>query len=389
MQYDFDTPVDRTGTAAVKWDAKPGLLPLWVADMDLPCAEPILRALHDRVDKRIFGYTETLTPEYTGAVLGWMDRRFGWQPKAEWIRYSAGVVQALSCLVHLMSRPGDRIIVQRPVYGPFMMAIETQDRVVANSPLVRRGDRYEMDFDDLARQFADPAVAGLMLCSPHNPVGRVWSADELTRLIALAREHGKWIIADEIHGDIVRAGIKQTPILKLAGDWAEHICACTAPSKTFNLAGMQLSNIFTPDEAIRRGWDAYVCNTLHIGNANPLSITAAVAAYTEGDEWLDQANAYIDANLVFLRSYLHEKLPLSTMADCEGTYLAWVDLSAYEPDPAALTRRLQQDARVFLTEGGFFGPEGAAYQRINVACPRFYVREGIDRIAAALKTEKR
>ena len=383
MQYNFDEFVDRSGTRASKWDARPDLLPLWVADMDLPCAEPIIQALHKRVDRRIFGYTETLTPAYTGAVLGWMERRFGWQPKAEWIRYSAGVIQAQSCLIHMLSKPGDKIIVQKPVYGPFMMSIETQDRVVSNNALVRCGDHYDMDFDDLAARFADPETVGMILCNPHNPVGRVWTADELRRVLELARANGKWIISDEIHSDIIRAGVTQTPLLSLAGDWADHVYVCTSPSKTFNLAGMQLANTFIPNEDIRRQWDSYVGNTLHVNSANPLSIAAMIAAYTEGDEWLDQANAYIDANLQFLRTYLRERMPKAVMFNCQGTYLAWVDFSAYEPDPARLTQRLQQDAKVFLTEGSAFHETGA-FQRINVACPRSLLREGLDRITATL-----
>lgn len=388
MEYDFDTLVDRSGTLSSKWDAKPGLLPLWVADMDLPCADPILKALHQRVDRSIFGYTETLTKEYTDSVTGWMKRRFGWDADAQWIRYSAGVVQALSALIYLLSKPGDKILLQKPVYGPFMMAVESQDRVVCNSPLVLKGNRYEIDFDDLAEKFADPQVAGMLMCSPHNPAGRVWSTEELTRILSLAKANGKWIISDEIHSDIVREGITQTPLLKLAGDWTDHVYACTSVSKTFNLAGMQLSNIFIPNADTRARWDNYVRGTLHVGNANPLSITAMMAAYNESEDWLNAANAYIDANLEFLRTYLAQKLPKATMAVCEGTYLAWVDFTAYEPDTDKLNSLLTEDAKVALVPGEAFGAEeGRNYQRINVACPRFYVREGIDRIAAVLKKE--
>lgn len=385
MQYDFDEFVDRSGTDAVKWEVQPGLLPLWVADMDLPCAQPIVQALHQRVDRLIYGYTQTLTPAYTGAVLGWMGRRFDWHPQAEWIRYTAGVIQALSCLVKLLSKPGDQILVQKPVYGPFMMAVESQQRVVCNSPLLCKNGRYEMDFEDLAHKFADPGVVGMILCSPHNPVGRVWTQEELTRLLELARANGKWIISDEIHCDILRAGVTHTPLLKLAGGYADHVYACTSPSKGFNLAGMQLSNIFIPNAEVRARWDSYVCNTLHIGNVNPLSAAAMMAAYNDSEDWLDQANAYIDANLAFLCDYLAKRLPKAKVTMPEGTYLAWVDFSAYEPDPARLGARLRQDARVLLTDGAAFGEEGP-FQRINAACPRALLREGLDRVTATLLT---
>ncbi len=385
MQYNFDEFVDRSGTHATKWEVRPDLLPLWVADMDLPCAEPIIEALHKRVDRRIFGYTQTLTGEYTDALLGWMDRRFDWQPKAEWVRYAIGVIQGLSCLVNMLSRPGDGIIVQKPVYGPFMMSIETQDRVVCDSPLRKVDGRFEMDFEDLEKKFADPSIVGMIMCSPHNPVGRVWTEAELTRLLELAKANGKWIISDEIHCDILRKGVVQTPLLKLAAkmDYTDHVYACTSVSKTFNMAGMLLANIFVPNADIRARWDTWVANTLHVSAANPLSIAAMTAAYNEGEDWLDQANAYIDDNLEYLRKYLAEKLPKAVMSDCQGTYLAWVDFSAYEPDVKELERRLQEDAKVFLTSGSAFGETGPV-QRINVACPRSLLREGMDRITAML-----
>ncbi len=390
MHYDFDNYVDRTGTHALKWEARPGLIPLWVADMDLPCAEPILKALHARVDHGIFGYTGTLKEDYTDAVLGWMARRFDWCPKAEWIRYTAGVVQAVSFLVHLLSAPGDGIIIQKPVYGPFMMSVNTQDRVEYNSPLLKKpaangSVRYVMDFEDLAVKFADPAVKGMILCNPHNPVGRVWTEDELNRLLQLAKANGKWIISDEIHCDIVRKGMRHTPLLKLAAacGWEDHVYACTSVSKSFNLAGMQLANTFIPNEETRKRWAGYVEGTIHIGLANPLSIAAMQAAYTESEDWLDEANAYIDDNLAFLRKYLAEKLPKAVMAECEGTYLAWVDFSAYVKDAAELTRRLSENAGVALSDGAGFGEE-APIQRINVACCRRQLREGLDRIVAEL-----
>lgn len=387
MQYDFDEFVSRAGTHATKWEARPDLLPLWTADMDLPCAEPIIQALHRRVDRRIFGYTDTMSQAYTDAVLGWFARRHGWQAQKEWIRYSAGVVQALSALIHILSKPGDGILIQPPVYGPFSSCIRARERVLYNNPLRctrdESGIRYAMDYDDLEVKLADPAIVGIIICNPHNPVGRVWTPQELQRLVDIARKNNKWIICDEIHCDLVRKGVKHTPMLTVAGDWADHVFVCTSPSKTFNLAGMQLSNTFIPSAEVRKAWDAYMGGVLHIGMANPLSIEATIAAYNEGDEWLDQLSDYLDDNLAFVRTYLAKHLPKAVMAPCEGTYLAWVDLSAYEPDPAVLTRRLLEEARVFLSSGDFFG-EPAAFQRINTACPRSILQEALDRITATL-----
>ncbi len=379
MLYNFDEAVDRRNTDAIKWDACREAVPLWVADMDLVCAQPIIDALRQRVGQKIYGYTNTLTPTYLNAVTGWMARRFDWQAKGEWIRNADGVIQAISGLIYLLSKPGDSIIIQQPVYGPFAMEIQTQDRVIRNSELIFQDGSYRMDFADLEAAFADEKVKGMILCNPHNPVGRVWAEQELTTLLALAKENKKWIISDEIHCDIIRADQKNIPLLKLAEkiDYTDFVYACTSPSKGFNLAGMNLANAFIPNQTTRNGWDRYVRATLHVANANPFSISAMEAAYSDGGaEWLDQANAYIDANIAYLQSFLKKHLPLAFMAPCQGTYLTWVNFDAYEKDADAFQSALLK-AGVCLNAGSGFGAT-QNWQRINVACPRSQLQAGLE-----------
>lgn len=383
MQYNFDEFVDRSGTMASKWDARPDLLPLWVADMDLPCAEPIIQALHKRVDRRIFGYTETLTPAYTGAVLGWMERRFGWQPKAEWIRYSAGVIQAQSCLIHMLSKPGDKIIVQKPVYGPFMMSIETQDRVVSNNALVRCGDHYDMDFDDLAARFADPETVGMILCNPHNPVGRVWTASELRRIATLCRTYGVLLLVDEIHADFSWPEHPVTMMGELGDDIARQCIEFTAPTKTFNLAGLLCSNTIIRDPELKTRFDVAAEN---IGGmtVSHFGLVACIAAYNEAEGWFDELLDVVAANLATVRAFAtaHNGIAL---VEPEGTYLAWLDCRGLGFTGADELRDfMRAKARVYFDEGALFGVEGEGFERVNLACPPSMLADVLERMHAAL-----
>lgn len=382
MKYDFDKIIDRGNTYSLKWDIGGDILPLWVADMDFACAPAIQKALHERIDRQIYGYTNILQKDYTDAVCGWFKRRFDWEIDSEHIRYTAGCIQALSFFVTILSKPGDKIVIQRPVYYPFTLMVELQGREVSNNPLVMTENGYEMDFEDLEKKLADPEAVGMILCSPHNPVGRVWTVEELRRVVDIAKKYNKWIISDEIHCDLVRKGVKHIPLLKLAPDYADRIVACTSPSKTFNLAGMQLSDIIIPGEEFRALWKHQVTGIMHVNVANPLSICAMQAAYNESEEWLDQLNEYLDENIRFLSAYIAEKLPKAKVFDCQGTYLVWVDFRAYERDAQKLEERTQSKAKVYLDDGYMFGPEGEGFERFNVACPRSILKECVDRLAA-------
>ncbi len=391
MKYDFDQLIDRSGTQSLKWgsllakaesDFAP--LSLSVADMDFPCAQPIIDALHRRVERQIFGYSDYNAPEVRAVVQHWYAQRFDWQINAEHIVFSPGVVPAIAFLIHALTAPGDGVIIQRPVYYPFTASIENSGRRVVNNPLRYEHGAYTMDYADLEQKLANPANKGLLLCSPHNPVGRVWTADELRQVVAIAQKYDKWIICDEIHSDLVRRGVQHQPLLKLCPDYAEHIIVCTAPSKTFNLAGMQMSNIIIPNEQYRRKWHAITYNEFGIAMAGPMGIAAMMAAYTEGAGWLEQVLDYVDGNVEFTRQFLEQRLPKAHLVEPEGTYLLWIDLRAYCKDANELERKMLKEAGVVLDEGYIFGEEGIGFERINAACPRSVLQACLERMKSVL-----
>lgn len=392
MRYDFDTPVDRQGTHTCKWDQMPegapqDALPMWVADMDLPCAEPIIRALHERIDRRIFGYTVYENEACKNAVTGWYKRRFDWELDPKDIFFSPGVVPALAFLINVLTEEGDGIIIQRPVYHPFTNKIVANKRTVANNALVREGNTYRMDYEDLERRFADEKNKGMILCNPHNPVGRVWTEEELRRVVEIAKKYDKWIISDEIHSDLTRVGVRHVPLTKAAPEYADRIIVCTAPSKTFNLAGMQFSNIMMTNPEYQRLWKEIADTRFSVAMCNPFGLTAIIAAYTEGEEWLDQLREYLDGNIRYIETFVKEHLPKAEVIDCQGTYLVWLNLGAYCADAKELETLMQKTARVALDEGYIFGEEGIGYERINVAAPRSVVVECMERICSAVSGE--
>lgn len=389
MKYNFDEMIDRRGTHAIKLEWLPegtpeGALSLWVADMDFVCAEPVLDALHARIDRKIFGYTSANNEDLKDAVLLWFEKRFAWNIDKDCIFFSPGIVPAIAFLINILTNEGDGIIIQRPVYYPFTAKIEANKRVVANNPLLRSGNTYVMDYVDLEKKFADPKNKGMILCSPHNPVGRVWSKEELQKIVDIAKKYDKWIISDEIHCDLTRVGITHHPLLTVAPDYKDKIIVCTAPSKTFNLAGMQFSNIIIPNPDYQKAWVDFVDVKMSLSICNPFGLEAIIAAYTHGDEWLDQLRAYIDDNINFIDQFVREHLPLVEMIKCEGTYLVWLDVSKYCADHQKLEQLMLHKAKVVLDEGYIFGEEGIGYERINVASPRSVIVECMERIKAAL-----
>lgn len=392
MKYDFNEIVNRKGTNCAKWDnmkslsnkAEEDTLPFWVADMDFPCAPPIIDALHKCVDRRIFGYSFCRTPKYLDAVCNWFGQRYDWWIDRDDIVVSPGVVPAIGYLIELLTLPGDGVIVQSPVYYPFFRMIKNHNRVIVNNPLVNNDGYYSMDYDDLKKKALQPENKLLILCSPHNPVGRVWKKDELSKLVEICHDNGVAIISDEIHADLVRHDIKHTPLETIAPDYKENIFTCTSPSKTFNLAGLQISNIIIHNLEIKRKWSAYVYDTLAIQDPTPFSQCAAQTAYEKCEDWLIQLNTYIDSNILFLSDFVQKWLPKAKLVPPEGTYLAWLNISAYGYSNADVNNMLIEKAKVLLEDGTMFGSEGEGYMRINVACPRSILNEGLKRIAAVL-----
>lgn len=389
MRYDFDQVVDRKGTYASKLEVLPQGAPedslyLWVADMDFPCAQPIIDALHKRVDRQIFGYTTYKNPAMRNAARHWFKKRFDWDIDPSWLFYCPGIVPALGFLINALTEEGDGIIIQKPVYYPFTAKIEASNRVVANNALVRQGNTYVMDLEDLEKKFAAPENKGMILCSPHNPVGRVWTQEELHRVVSIAKKYDKWIISDEIHCDLTRIGISHYPLLKIAPEYQNRIIACTAPSKTFNLAGLQFSNIVIPDPEYQKKWLHLTADQFAMSNPSPMGAEALIAAYYDGDEWLDQVREYIDGNIRYIEDHVKEHMPKIDVIKCEGTYLLWLDVHHYAPDYKQLEQTMIK-AGVILDEGYVFGKEGECYERINVASPRCLIEECMKRMEQCMK----
>ena len=389
MTYDFNTVLPRHNTDCAKYDAAKSrgipsdALPMWVADMDFRAPEPVLEALRARVDHGIFGYAFT-GADYGEAVTGWFGRRFGWRPEAEWIVRTPGVVFALAMAVRAFTQPGDAVVIQPPVYPPFFSVVTRNGRRLAENPLILRDGRYEMDFEGLERVMEAQKPRLMILCSPHNPVGRVWTAQELRQVASICARHGVIVASDEIHCDFTWPEHPHTPFAAAAPDMADRCLVCTAPSKTFNLAGLQASNIFIPDGGLRKRFEAEIA-ACGLDELNNMALTACRAACLHGDAWLDALKDTLRGNLSVVRDCLRAELPMLRLIEPEGTYLAWVDFAALGLSPAALHDFIVHKARLWLDDGRIFGKEGNTFQRLVLACPRATVVEAMERLKAAIK----
>lgn len=388
MTFDLDREISRTGTASVKHDGAAAqfgsadLIPMWVADMDFAAPEAVTRALMERAAHPIYGYTLYPDSMYA-ALISWMSKRHGWHIERDWIVMCPGVVTALHATVLAVTQPGDAVIVQSPVYAPFYSSVTITGRRVVRNPLCLENGRYAMDYDHL-EQCAAQGARLLMLCSPHNPVGRVWSGGELARLLEIAHRHDMVILSDEIHADLVYPGIQHTPLAMLAGD---AVITAVAPSKTFNIPGLGLSALAVPDPAHREAL-CKVFGQLHVAANNPFSIAAFAAAYREGGPWLESLLAYLVETRDFVRDYLSTHLPGIKLIEPEGTYLLWLDCRALGMSDEALQRFFVQKARVGLSAGTIFGADGSGFMRMNIGTPRRIVAEALERIASALRGRK-
>ncbi len=409
MNYNFDTEIERRGTGSAKWefihegdlfiqtdrtDRKYGderLLPLWVADMDFRSPPAVVEALTERAKHGIYGYTAA-TDSYVTAVTNWMQRRYNWPVEREWILQTPGVVPAINLLIQTFVQPGEKVLIQRPVYYPFMNAIKNNGAEIVSNSLVYenactesgRSGRYRMDFADLAEKAADPAVKLAILCSPHNPVSRVWTKEELTQFGQICLENDVLIISDEIHCDLVFNGAEFTAFATLSDEFAQNSVICTAPSKTFNLAGLKTSNIVIPNPALRTPFAARL-EAAGIHGLNCFGAVAVEAAYNHSDDWLAAMLAYVEDNYHFMVTYLAEHLPQVTVIPLEGTYLAWCNFRQLGFSPAERKERIMEKAHVYLDEGEMFGPEGEGFERINLACPRPILAEALERIVVVMR----
>jgi cystathionine beta-lyase len=399
-QYDFGTEIIRQGTYATKWTriqsgkdldhtehtdrffGENRVLPMWVADMDFVSPRPVVDALVARAEHGIYGYTAA-ADTYFRAVVSWMKRRQGWEIAPEWICTTPGVVPAVNMLVRTFVAPGDKVLVQPPVYHPFFMAIENNGAELLANPLIYDNGYYRMDFAGLEQKAQDPQLKMAILCSPHNPVGRVWTRDELARFAEICIKNQVLIVSDEIHGDLILRGLVFTPLASISQDFAQHVVVCTAPSKTFNLAGLHTSNIIIPDRQLRASYKKTLLSTGLFG-VNPFGVVALEAAYNHGDEWLDQVLDYIQGNLHFLEKYVSQHIPQIRVIKPEGTYLVWLDCRRLGLGKWELKDLMLNEAGVYLNDGFIFGPEGEGFERINIACPRSILAEALERIRNAI-----
>lgn len=378
MKYDFDKTIDRRATNSYKWDSAPeGVLPMWVADMDFRTAPAIIDALQKRVAHGIFGYTR-VPDAYYDAVTSWFSRRHGWDIDREWIIYTSGVVPAVSAVIKALTVPGDKVIVQTPVYNCFFSSIRNNGCEIVSNPLRRTADTYEMDFDALERCAADPRAKVMLLCNPHNPAGRVWTPDELTRLGNICLRNGVTVVADEIHCELVYQGFKYTPFASLSDAFLHRSVTCLSPSKAFNIAGLQIANIVAFDNDLRSRIDKAI-NINEVCDVNPFGVAATIAAYNEGEEWLNQLVDYLHGNYEAMAEFCRRELPEFPITRLEGTYLVWMDCSSLGMPSDALEHALLDDARLWLNAGTMYGTEGEGYMRWNIACPRSVMLDGLNR----------
>lgn len=388
MPVDFDTVPNRRGTNCFKYDfaremgMPEDVLPLWVADMDFPTAPEVLERLHALAEHGIFGYTG-VKDAYFSAVHNWYAQRFGWETQRSWLVTTPGVVFAIAIAIRAFTQKGDAILIQQPVYYPFANKVTENDRQLVVNPLVLKNGRYEMDFADMERKIVDYHVKMLLLCSPHNPVGRVWTKEELLRVGEICQKHGVLVVSDEIHADFTYAGHTHRVFASVKSEFADFTITCTAPSKTFNLAGLQNSNIFIPNRQLRHAYKKEL-SACGCGGTNCMGMAACQAAYEAGADWLEQLKQYLAGNLAYIRQFLREKLPEIALIEPDGTYLVWLDLRKLGLTEQQQRQLIVQDAKLWLDTGTLFGQGGEGFERINIACPRTTIEQAMQRLEHAV-----
>lgn len=381
--YDFDKVTPRRGTQSYKWDITKddGVIPMWVADMDFPAAPAIQRALRKRVDHGVFGY-ELVPDSYYQAIVDWFRHRHDWTVERSWIIYTSGVVPAISATIRALALPGEKVLIQSPAYNCFFSSIMNQGCQVLETSLLRKGDSFVMDWDDFEAKCADEKTTLFLLCNPHNPTGRVWTPDELRHMNDICMRHGVKVVSDEIHCELVMPGYRFTPFAAVSEECLLNSVTLNSPTKSFNIAGLQIANVICENSEWRRRIDR-VINIFEVCDVNPFGPVALEAAYNESEEWLDSLNEYISGNYKHLKDYFADKLPQWGVTKLEGTYLVWVDISATGQSSDAVADRLLHDGKVLVNAGTMYGQhDGHDYIRINIACPRATLREGLRRIAA-------
>ena len=396
MKYDFNQICSRQHTDCTKWDSvetifgSEDVIPLWVADMDFPTAKPIVEALETRAKHEFYGYTQQ-GPGIIGAITERLEKKFGWRIEPEWVVFTPGVIPAINVAIRSLTRPGDEIILQEPVYYPFFRAVTQNGCQISTNKLKLSVGNYKMDFEDLERRFLPKTgmrdtpgrVRAIILCNPHNPIGRLWNREELTRLGEIVIGNGATVISDEIHCEILFKGNKHTPFAAISKEFEENCIVCMAPSKTFNLAGLHASSIIIPNDKLR---ESFIEAKAGISSPNLFGLVAMEAAYRNGDDWLEQLLDYLQGNLEFTLEYFIQNIPKIKVLKPQATYLLWLDCRSLGLDDMALRSFMREKARVGLDDGFLFGAGGSGFQRMNIACPRDLLQEALHRIESAVNS---
>ncbi len=383
-EFDFDSRIDRRGTMSYKWDGEPDrdVIPMWVADMDFRTAPCIVDALRKRVDHGVFGYTR-VPDEYYDALINWFDRQHHWRINRSDVIYTSGVVPAISATIKALCRPGEKVLVQTPVYNCFFSSIRNNGCLPAEAPLTYSPtDGYRIDFEKLETTAADPAVTMMLVCNPHNPGGRVWTREELEKVAAICRRNHVRIVSDEIHCELTFDGHRYTPMATVAPEAIVFV----SPSKSFNTAGLQIANIIAPGDEVRAAIDKAI-NINEVCDVNPFGVTALIAAYNEGEPWLEALKRYLWENYLTVRDFLRERLPALSMPKLEGTYLLWIDIRQLGLTSEQAADIVMRRGHLHINPGTMYGSAGEGFIRLNIACPRSTLLEGLRRLEAALGSE--
>lgn len=389
MSINFDEIIDRRGTSCSKWDFAvergypADVLPLWIADMDFKSPPAIVAELIKRSEHGILGYTE-VKDSYKDCIINWLQKRHGYSPRKDSLVITAGIVSAIAMAIQSYTKEGEGVLIQEPVYYPFGETVRVNNRRVVSSPLVLNNGHYEIDFCDFERKIIEGEVKLFLLCSPHNPVGRVWAGKELEQMANICLSHGVIILADEIHSDFIRKGHKHTVFASLSTAIERQTVLCTSPSKSFNIAGLQISNIFIADDKLRSMF-VKTMTCAGYGHTNPLGLVAVEAAYTKGEDWLAELIVYIEENYQRTKDFIAREMPKVKLIEPEGTYLIWLDFREYGMSAEELDRFIIDKAGLWLDSGDIFGDSGSGFQRINIATPWSFLEQALNRLAVALK----
>lgn len=382
MKYNFDKLTDRRDTFSLKWDVKDGELPMWVADMDFETAPEIRKSIEKRASHGIFGYTDVPEQWYDAISDRWK-RRFGFRIKKDWLIFCTGVVPAISSTVRKLTTPAEKVLIQTPVYNIFYNSILNNGRNVTENPLIYQNGSYSIDFSDLEEKLSDPQTSLMILCNPHNPIGKIWNGETLNRIGELCQKHDVTVISDEIHCDLTAPGKTYIPFASVSETCAQISVSCIAPTKSFNLAGLQTAAVYVPNPTLRHKVRRSL-NTDEVAEPNAFAVNAAIAAFTLGDEWLDELRRYIENNKQFTAEYIKKHLPSLFLVPSEATYLLWIDCSKVTADSIRLAEHIRSTTGLYLCDGAQYGEAGRQFLRLNIACPRIRLEDGLSRLKRAI-----